>query len=59
MVIYTRYVTHTAEICTTFFKILNLKNGMAETVEEAVVAYLESKSIPMIRLVGLEVMERQ
>ena len=52
MVIYARYVTHKVEICTTFLKIVKLKDGMAETIEEAVVAYLESKSIPMFRLVG-------
>ena len=45
-------ITPKAEICTTFLKILPLKDGMAETIEEAVIAYFEGKSILITRLVG-------
>ena len=52
MVIYAWYVTPKAEICITFLNILPLRDGTAETIEEAVIAYLESKSISISHLVG-------
>ena len=52
MVIYVRYLSPEAEICTSFLAILELNNGTAETVEKALLTYLEDSSIPLSSLVG-------
>lgn len=52
MVIYTRFITSDAQVCTVFLKIVELSNGSAETIEAALMTYLEEKSIPLSRLVG-------
>ncbi len=52
MVIYSRFITSEGEIRTVFLKIVELPNGCAETIEQALIKYLESCSLPMQRLVG-------
>ena len=52
MVAYTRFIDSNAQVHTAFLKIIELTNGCAETIEQALMAYLDEKSIPMSRLVG-------
>ena len=52
MVIYTRYISPEAEVCTSFLAIVELPNGTSETVEKALTNYLESNNIPLSSLVG-------
>ena len=52
MVIYVRFIDSNAQVHTAFMKIVELPNGRAETIEQALLAYLEEKSIPLSRLVG-------
>ena len=46
MVVYIRYITPNAEVKTLFMKILELFNGIAQGIEEAVVNYLDNKNLP-------------
>ena len=54
MVIYTRYISPEAEICTSFFITIveQLPNGTSETVEKVNTNYLESNNIPLSSFVG-------
>ena len=53
MVIYARYIdSSTAAVKTSFLKIVELVNGSADTIEKALLAYLEDHSIPLSGLVG-------
>lgn len=52
MVIYTRYISSEAEVCTSFLAIVELPNGTAETVEKALTTYLDDNNIPISSLVG-------
>lgn len=52
MVIYAQFINSDAQIQTVFLKIVELTNGCAVTIEEALLTYLETSSIPLSRLVG-------
>lgn len=52
LVIYCRYVASSGKVHTSFLSILQLFNGTAEAVEEALRACLEGKSMPSSHLVG-------
>ena len=52
MVLYARFVSSTSSVTSYFLKIIELSDGRAETVEEAILAYLMEKSIPLSKLVG-------
>ena len=52
MVIYGRYIDSSAIVKTSFLKIVQLTNGTADTIEEALLGFLSDKSIPLSRLVG-------
>ena len=52
MAIYARFIDSDAHVRTVFLKIVELANGCAETIEAALMAYLEEQSIPLSRLVG-------
>ena len=52
MVVYIRYITPNAEVKTSFMKILELFNGTAQTIEEAVVNYLDNTNLPFSKMVG-------
>ena len=52
MVIYVMYLTPEAKVCTAFLTINELPDGTAETVEKNLTAYLESKDMPLSRMVG-------
>ena len=52
MVIYARYLDANAHPCTVFLKITELPNGCAETIESALLSYLEEHFIPLSCLVG-------
>ena len=52
MVIYVMYLTPEAKVCTGFLTINELPDGTAETVEKNLTAYLESKDMPLSRMVG-------
>ena len=47
MVVYARYVTATKTIKTAFLNITDLFNGTAETIEKALLDYMESKDLPL------------
>ena len=53
MVIYARYVTATNNVKTAFMKIAEIFNGTADTIETALVEYLQSKDLPLTKLIGL------
>ena len=53
MVIYARYVTATKSVKTAFMKIIDLFNGTADTIETALLKYLESNDLPLTKLIGL------
>ena len=53
MVVYACYVTATKTIKTAFMNIINLFNGTAETIEKAVLDYMESKDLALARRAGL------
>jgi hypothetical protein len=52
MVIYARFIDSGSQVRTVFLKIVELHNGYAETIESALMTYLEEQSIPLSRLVG-------
>lgn len=52
MVIYARIINSDAQAQTVFLKIVELTNGRAETIEKALMTYLDKCSIPLSRLVG-------
>ena len=53
IVLYTRFISCTdGTIVTSFLKIVELSDGRAETVQEAILAYLRTNSIPLSGLVG-------
>ena len=52
MVVYARYLTATKNVKTGFMKIIELLNGTAETIETALLKYLENKSLPLAKFVG-------
>ena len=52
LVVYALYLTTGAKVCTSFLAIIDLPNGTAETVERYLTTYLESKNIPISRMVG-------
>ena len=52
MVVYARYIDSSALVKTAFLKIVELRNGSADTIEEALLAYLSDNSIPISGLVG-------
>ena len=45
--IYARYINSLAQVQTIFLKIVELTNGCAETIEEALMTYLDKYSIPL------------
>ena len=53
MVIYCRFIRSDCQVRTVFLKIVELSNGRADTIEEAVKSYLGNSLIPLSRLVGL------
>ena len=53
MVLYARFISCTdGTIVNSFLKIVELSDGRAETVEEVILAYLRTNSIPLSGLVG-------
>lgn len=52
LVLYGRYVNETGEPCTSFLKIVDLFDGTAERIEEALQAYLTDKQLVFNRLMG-------
>ena len=44
MVLYARFVSSTGSVTSSFLKIIELSDGRAETVEEAILAYIMEKS---------------
>ena len=52
MVVYIRYLSPAAKVCTSFLTIIELPNGTAETVEKYLTTYLESKLILLSNMVG-------
>ena len=52
MVIYARFINSDTQAQTVFLKITELTNGRAETIEEALMTYLDKCSIPLSHLVG-------
>ena len=53
IVIYARYATATKSVKTAFMKIIDLFNGTADTIETALLKYLESNDLPLTKLIGL------
>ena len=53
MVIYARFISSDCQVQTVFLKIVELSNGTADIIEEALLAYLTNSMIPLSRLVGL------
>ena len=53
MVIYCRFIRSDCQVRTVFLKIVELSNGRADTIKEAVKSYLGNSLIPLSRLVGL------
>ena len=52
MVIYARFINLDAQIQTAFLRIVELANGFAVTIEEALMTFLDKYSIPLSHLVG-------
>ena len=52
MVIYALYLTSGGKVVTSFLSIIQLPDGKANTMEDHLIVYLESKHIPLSRLVG-------
>ena len=52
MVIYVRFINSNVQIQTIFLRIVELTNGFAKMIEEALMTYLDKYSIPLSRLVG-------
>ena len=53
MVIYAHFIRPDCQVRTVFLKIVELSNGTADVIEEALLAYLTNLVIPLSRLVGL------
>ena len=52
MVVYVLYLTSEGNVVTSFLSIIQLPDSKANTVEYHLIAYLESKHIPLSRVVG-------
>jgi len=53
MVLYTRFFDcNNGSVVTFFLKIMELRDGRAESIEDATLSYLRTNSIPLSRLVG-------
>ena len=52
MVIYARFINLDAQIQMAFLRIVELANGFAMTIEEALMTFLDKYSIPLSHLVG-------
>ena len=52
MVIYVRYISPEAEVCTHFLTITELPDGTAEAIERTVTTYLEHKGLSIAQMVG-------
>ena len=50
LVIYARYISPEAEVHTCFLAVIELPNGTAEAIEQAVTTYLDHKRIPVARM---------
>ena len=50
MVIYVRYISPEAEVCTHFLTITELPDGTAETIERTVTTYLEHKGLSIAQI---------
>eukprot|EP00731_Ephydatia_muelleri_P010172 Em0005g758a len=52
LVLYGRYISELGEPCSTFLRIVDLVNGTAECIEEAIRAYLVEKELPTNKMMG-------
>ena len=52
LVLYGRYISELGEPCSTFLCIVDLVNGTAECIEEAIRAYLVEKELPTNKMMG-------
>ena len=52
LVLYGRYISELGEPCSTFLRIVDLMNGTAECIEEAIRAYLVEKELPTNKMMG-------
>ena len=52
LVLHGRYVSEAGQPCSTFLRIVDLVDGTAERIEEAIKAYLAEKGLPFSKLMG-------
>ena len=52
LVLYGRYVSDSGDPCSTFLRIVDLADGTAGKIEDAIKAYLSDKGLPFSQLMG-------
>ena len=58
LVLYGQYVSESGEPCSTFLRFVDLMDGTAACIEEAIRAYLEEKGFALRKLMGFGVLLR-
>lgn len=59
MVLYAQFVCDNSSVVTAFLKMIELSDGRAETVEEAILGYLMENSVPISGSIGFAVTVQQ